>query len=677
MPVKKESLLEKEEIKNNSKPQETKPEKEETEVKGSNKKEDKDNNYIKVSDEEKLLRQIENEYRIAKAFSEPIFKKDLLNMKLYNNQKRDPKAIGDPLLFTTMSTLHAATYDDRLTIKWLPVESGDVKQAENINMLCQYDYSAMEKAAMDNQMLWDMFFYSYGIVELVEFDREKMLPVHKLVDPATFLYDPQGATFKPGDEQMRFNGNEFLITKPRMEELGVYRNIDDIRQGAERHDRVSQAVEARQELQGGQANTKDQEEDLGENNQYKGLLWRTNFDGMKIRVELFNERKLIGRIQEIKDDNWGLTSKHCWPIAHQFRGVSVPDMTEDKQRKRSVIQNLGIKALQAQVYPRFVYDPDKIRNKADLKFGLNKHIPATGGIVGALDTVRKDSPDMNFYSYMMEMMDGAAQRATATPEIQQGVVSKEQRTLGELNLVAQRVDTRYQLIVKNVMSGDKDYWRQWYMLYKRHFKEGISEKSIRLAGLKNGEFRKLTRENIITKVDPDIRIESKILTDAANMRKSGQFMQVLQVAGEDPTADRRWAEKHLAQLSGMNEDEINDFFPPTLDEMIAENQNIMLNEDEPVPVKGTDNHIVHIQIHNKANATKATIAHIETHKQAMLVQQQNPDFYEEEQGTAEGEMGSQPGDEGAVSGRPVTGQRNANASDEAKLSQNKVEQIRA
>jgi len=668
----------KEEIKKNS-PEETKVEKESPKVESKEevKKEEKDNNYIKVSDEEALIRQIESEYQMAKKFSEPIFKKDLLNMKLYNNQKRDPKAVGDPLLFTIMSTLHAATYDDRLSVKWLPIEAGDVKTAENINMLCQYDYSAMNKSALDNQMLWDMFFYSYGIVELVEFDREKMLPVHKLVDPATFLYDPQGATFKPGDEQIRFCGNEFLITKPRMKELGVYRHIDEIKQGAERHDRIVQAKDARQELQGGQANTKDQEEDLGDNNQYKGLLWRTNFDGMKVRVELFNERKLISRIQEIKYDNWGLTSKHCWPIAHQFRGVSVPDMCEDKQRKRSVIMNIGIKSLQAQLYPRFLYDPDKIRNKADLKFGLNKHIPATGGITGALEPVKKDSPDMGFFNYMMETMDSSVQRATATPEIQQGVVSKEQRTLGELNLVAQRVDTRYQLIVKNVMSGEKDYWRQWYLLYKTYFKEGISKKSIRLAGLKNGEFRELTRENIIAKVDPDVKIESKILTDAANMRKAGQFAQVLDVAGEDPTVDRRWGEKHIAELSGMNEEEINDLFPPTLDEMIAENQNIKLNENKPVPVLGTDNHIVHIQIHNKANATKATIAHIETHKQAMLIQQQNPELYETQQGTAEEEMGSQPGNEGVISPRPVRGTRNMNPSDKAKLSQNNVEQVRA
>ena len=281
----------------------------------------KDNNYVKVSDEKKLIRQIENEYQLAKKFSEPIFKKDILNMKLYNNQKRDPKAIGDPLMFTIMSTLHAATYDDRLSTKWLPVESGDVKTAENIEMMCEYDYTAMDKANLDNKMLWDMYFYSYGIAELVEFNREKMMPIHKLVDPATFLYDPQGVTFEEGDEQQRFNGSEFLITKPQMEKLGVYRHIDEVKQGAERHDRVVEARDARQELQGGQANTKDQEEDLGDNNQYKGLRWRTNFDCMKLRVELFNERKLICRIQEIKHDNWGLISKHCWPIAHQFRGV--------------------------------------------------------------------------------------------------------------------------------------------------------------------------------------------------------------------------------------------------------------------------------------------------------------------------------------------------------------------
>ena len=126
----------------------------------------------------------------------------------------------------------------------------------------------------------------------------------------------------------------------------------------------------------------------------------------------------------------------------------------------------------------------------------------------------------------------------------------------------------------------------------------------------------------------------------------------------------------------MTEDEINDFFPPTLDEMIAENQNIALNEDKPVPVAGTDNHIVHIQIHNKANATKSAIAHIETHKQAMLVQQQNPGLYEEELGTAEEEMGSQPGNEGVVSPGAVKNTRNVSPSNEAKLSQNTVEQIR-
>ena len=638
---------------------------------------EKDNNYVRVSDEDKLLRQIDNEYRLAKKFYDPIFNTNIKRLKLYNNQKKDPKAIGDPLLFTIMSTLHAATYDDRMTVEWLPIETGDVETAEHLNMLSQYDYSAMNKNVLDYDVLWDMFFFSYGITELVSFDREKMIPVPKLLDPLTFLYDPQGSQFEPGDEQMRFFGSEVLLTKSQMKEAGVYRHISEVKEGAEKKDLVNQARYARQELSGGQSNDSNSEDSLGDNDLFKVLQWRTNFDGMKLRVELSNGMKLINRIQEVKHDNWGITVKKCWPIAHQFRGVSVPDLTEDKQRKRSIIQNLGVKALQSQVYPRFVYDPDKIKNKADLKFGLNKHIPATGGVSGALEPVKKDSPDMNFYSYMMDLMDSAAQRATATPEIQQGTVSKEQRTLGELNLVAQRVDTRYSLIVKNVMNGEKDFWRQWYKLYKMYFKGKISKKVIRLAGLKGGEFRNLTRENIITTHDPDIEIQSKILNDASNIRKLSQFAQVLQVSGADPTTDRRYGIKHFAELAGMTTDEIDDLLPQTIDEMIAENQNKALNQNKLVPVLNTDNHIVHIKMHCKANATKEAVAHIETHKKALLMQQQNPDLIPLGPQMAEEEQGTQPGNEGVVSPGSAQGSQQVSPSNSAKLSQGQgFEQIR-
>ena len=95
---------------------------------------------------EGLVKQIQQEYKVGWHHAKPRWDENALRLKLYNNQKRDKSAIGDPLLFTTFQTLFANLYDDRLGVAYEPRMEGDEDRAENWNAIAEFDYEEMEKS---------------------------------------------------------------------------------------------------------------------------------------------------------------------------------------------------------------------------------------------------------------------------------------------------------------------------------------------------------------------------------------------------------------------------------------------------------------------------------------------------------------------------------------------------
>ena len=105
--------------------------------------------------------------------------------------------------------------------------------------------------------------------------------------------------------------------------------------------------------------------------------------------------------------------------------------------------------MEADLYPSYVYDSTKIVNRADLtRIASNKFIPidAKGeNINTAIAPIQKANPNMALLDFIYTSLNASAQQATATPDIQQGMQSDKDRPLGETNLIASRVDTRYSL----------------------------------------------------------------------------------------------------------------------------------------------------------------------------------------------------------------------------------------
>jgi hypothetical protein len=72
----------------------------------------------------------------------------------------------------------------------------------------------------------------------------------------------------------------------------------------------------------------------------------------------------------IDGDRWPIIDRTLFPIAHDWDGVSIPDLIEDKQRARAKMINLGLDSAIADLHPMYRYNKKKIRNKNDLNFAL-------------------------------------------------------------------------------------------------------------------------------------------------------------------------------------------------------------------------------------------------------------------------------------------------------------------
>jgi len=594
---------------------------------------------------EALATQCKSEYDVAWRHQKP--KKDEWNirLKLFNNQKRNKEAVGDTTMFTTFQTVLASLYADRLNVDFQGKEDGDEETADNLTAMAKSDYDDMEKDQLDYEWDWDTIFFGHGILSMEEYERDPdnnvFIPLPYNIDPIAWLRDPSAVTIngnRQGKGAMRFGGNELKITKSAMKENDCFLkdiNFDNLKFGSSTYSLLEDSIQARDNAQGRQNTEKDKESNLGVNAQYTITQWFTHFEVggeiKKVKVYLANDRGTVVGFKVFKRDHWPLVDRLLYPTSHDWDGTSVPDLTEDKQRARAIAQNLGLKAMKADLYPMYIYDTNKITNKSDLDFDFNKGIGVdskNGEPVGnSIMPLNKARPNMQLLNFIFETLDISAQKATATPDIKQGIQSQNDRPLGETNLLASASDTRFSLSAKIFGWSEKRFWQQWYNLHKDNFADNIDEKILRIVGAFGPKWRPLSKQDIIARLDPDVFIESDTLSRAKQLEDRQLLTAYFSMALTDPNANRRWALKKLGKLNGMDKEELDRLYPPTIDERIAEDQNDLLNKNKSVPVLPEDDHNVHLEIHSKCKPTEAAIAHIETHKKALSIKKTKPELF--------------------------------------------------
>lgn len=592
---------------------------------------------LTVDDISKLRDQCKTEHKIATDYVYPKRQSWLNLYKLYNNQKRDPKDVGDPLLFTVHQTVLAALYNDSLTVNWAGKEEGDDPIADNLNDLAEYDYDVMEKSLVDYYWDWDVCFYGIGYVNMTNFNREKsiMAPSPELVDPASVLVDPNALLINGiGADRYRaasYFGREIRNSRLALKQNPSYKNLERLKgKNNDQSDILKEISQARASAMN--LNYDDTWASKNDNETFDLIEWNTNFKGNKVICTWDVEFKTLVRYQVVgkPNEDWWLVDRSLYPASSDFFGSKIADFTEDKQRARAIVQNLILRGAKQGVQPRMMYDASKIKDPRQLDHKIGKHIAVDGPVSdGIIRPVVEANASLQVANYILQTLDTASQKATATPEIQQGTLSTQERTLGELEMVASKVDTRHSLAAKLWGISEKTFWKLWYRGYKKHFKAHIDEKIARISGAYGNQWRVFTRENIIAAQDPDVIIESVAVTEGKRMRQRAELMNILTVIAQDPSSNMRYGFKKLLKLYGFKKDEMDRLLPPTIDEILAEEENLKLSENkiDEVRVLANDNHVVHMELHAVAAETPAKQAHMEAHKKAMLLKRDSPELF--------------------------------------------------
>lgn len=590
-----------------------------------------------------LIKQVQAEYALAWLHQNGRIQENLHRLKLYNNQRLDKDLVGEPLMFTIHQTVLASIYNDQLAVSFEAKEEGDAETAENLNSLATYDHTLMMKNIIDYEWDWDATFFGRGFVWNREFDRSDkfMCPIPEVVDPTTWLYDPIAVSVNGNNAHglgsMRFGGREIGMTKWQMKDNGNFFDLTSLKKGNNIKSLLQQATQARNDALGLEAlfgnDANSIPTNLYGNTEFNLLEWVTIWKGRKVLVVLGNNMTTIHRFTDLgkTSDIWQLHDRPLYPTAHTFQGISIPDLTEDKQRQKSVGLNLALKTMKANLYPGYIYNEKQIKNPTDLSnlHNSNKFVASKGDVdvSRAIQPITKATADSQLLNYLLTSLDSSGQKATATPELQQGQVSTQNRTASELNLVASKVDTRYSLSAKIFGWSEVAFWQTWYTLYKTHFKDKIDEKIVRINGAFGSEWRPLNKANIISRVDPDITVESVILSDAKNYKERVLLQGFGTLVFADPTSNKRYFLKKMARLNGLKKDEIERLFPPTIDELIAEDENKLINQGKVPPINANDNHVTHWEIHSKAEEGPAKFAHMMGHRKAMEIKRDQPGLF--------------------------------------------------
>ena len=469
---------------------------------------------------------------------------------------------------------------------------------------------------------------------MMEFDRKKMAPVAEILDPMVFIRDPRASSVNGlglgMKGAMRFGGWEVGATYWEMKNSPGYFNIDSLRKEKDMNSLIDDARQARDEAQGRDRFYPD-EDALDENYEYQLLNWFTTIKGERYLVTLGNRRTTLVWLFKLKYGKlWPVIDRSLFPMSNDWDGVSIPDITEDKQRARAKLLNLGVKSAVIDALPQYLYDNTRIKNKNELNWESNKFIGVAGPTNDAMAPVQK-SVVHQYVNAIMDMLDQSTQRALAVPEMQQGVPQSDKRTLGELQLVSAGVDARRSMSARVYGLSEKREAEHGYRMYKVYFKDKIDEKLVRIQGPMAPIWRPLTRENIISQVDPDAKVESTTLSEAKRLREQQSYDQYAAIVIQDSNTDRRYVFKRMAKMRNHTKEEINAMFPPLPDEEQAERENELLNEEQLPTIDPRDDHKIHIRVHAKANATPQSRAHIRMHQELQLQVRNHPEMFPQEQ----------------------------------------------
>ncbi len=565
-------------------------------------------------------------YEESRNFLQARKERQVRQLVLLNNLQRGDQNIASTLLLTLFNRLLSATYDDKIQIKFLPSQGINQDQINAFNTLSQSDYLEMGKAELDYDWLWDALFFGRGYMETLRFNEKKKIMEPCVINPLTFGYDP----YFEGVDQWRYYWKWITKSKVELQRLikkGVITGIkstDEIMGGVDEYlwnyktirDQANKAIEPPPESMGGDI--------------FQILEFYSYNEEGKKRVQWYDRGMTKILYEEILDlgaedgddgDKWPIVIKETFREPHSSVNFSVADLLEDKHRAKSVLLNLAFIAAKDRANPIYGYNPDKVRDITQFfSRQINQHIPMDDET--AAWPLNTQDPMSAGLIQFISMLQTEANDPMGTGMVGQPVQDQGSDTATEAAITQQMNDMAQSLISKVAQFGEAEFWSHWFHRYAKHA-DALGEKTANIVGVKGITSEIIDFKNFNTDYPPGVMVYSAKEAEYKELVLRRDLMQLYPQLAQtlDPDGLRNF-NKHVFFPKFLQDPSLIDIMlPKTIDEMKAEDENVILKKDEYTEVSPTDDHTTHIYVHQMLQPkTWALWIHLAQHEKYLAEQ---------------------------------------------------------
>lgn len=604
------------------------------------------------------IAQIRSEYEEGRTFLETKKLRWVDQLKLLNNLARGSETIASTMMFSYFTRVVGNLYEPKKQVKFVANEETELKNAETLNKLSDSDFQDMDMETIEYDWTWDAGFFARGYLEMLYFDKKNKIPRPEVINPLAFQYDPMFPKVKDwryydkwitkSEQQIQAMIESKIIT-------GI-KSPKDITSGMDPefwNYKVLREVAKLVTSQGPDSMTPTNT--VG-NGIYQILEHYTYFEGKKNVVwtdraitKILREEVLdLGNDPESPDGTiWPIVIREVFREPHSSFPVSVPDLIEDKHRAKNVVLNLGFIAVKDEATPIYVAKTSALTNPSQLtQRQIMQHIliEDEANVNDAIAPLKKNIGLSNSAMTFLSLMGSEASEAIGTVQVNpaagKGGGGKKSAT-GDA-LMQQILDLTASLQTRIIGKSEKDFWSMYYMMYIKNIKDGDAK----ILAITNSQFT---------------TFETIQLNTIKGKKPPKQLISGSRDAEYKETIERRELAQQLPTLQGiLSPQELREFmkfvwfpkfqtfdtqtidliFPKSLDELKAEEENLMISDGKLPPISETDDHAVHLYIHSRVKNNREKWAHVLTHE-ALLAKQKKQQEQQAQQQQGQEEQGGQ------------------------------------
>lgn len=310
-------------------------------------------------------------------------------------------------------------------------------------------------------------------------------------------------------------------------------------------------------------------------------------------------------------------------------GISLFDYAEDTQKFKTMMLNLmKIKAVKQAMWGTMIID--KLAYKANKSILESKKVwlkilPVDSdpgrGVVWMASFLPEDQLSQDVYNFP-QIIDAKLQDNLWLSDQVRGLDDGKVKTKAEVVNTQQNANVNLLLWNKINARWERNFWSLFYIFYK-HYRDKSSKKLVTINKWIMNTSIYYTRKDMIDYVDPMINVMNKSSIDQVNAKALESLQLTFMQDVQDPAMpqiSKRYLQRKMKRLiGGLSRHELDIIYPPSVEEMQAKQDILLLNRNIPVKIRSMDeNHIDYIIIYQMALPTPAATAAIEMRKKAYV-----------------------------------------------------------